>query len=196
VYIRSTDVNRTLVSAYSNLAGMYPVGVPGVDYPGDYDKWPSKWTPIPVHTIPEDMDHIGNIFAPCPRADELDEFIRNSSEFKQYDIEYKEFFALISQKTGKRFTFDNIHELHDTQYIESIYNLTQPEWMTPDVVSTIRNLSRASNEFVYGISKPYVPEMIKLRGGSMLKALVDKMNYKIACNQPENDNSHHCKWIQ
>uniref|UniRef100_A0A914DBU4 Uncharacterized protein n=1 Tax=Acrobeloides nanus TaxID=290746 RepID=A0A914DBU4_9BILA len=68
--------------------------------------------------------------------------------------------------------------------------------MTPDVVSTIRNLSRASNEFVYGISKPYVPEMIKLRGGSMLKALVDKMNYKIACNQPENDNSHHCKWIQ
>jgi len=81
--------------------------------------------------------------------------------------------------------------------------------MTPDVVGTIRNLSRWSNEFLYGISKPYFPELIKLRGGiigldiaykkyigSLLKALVDKMNYKIVCNTTENWDKDHCKWMQ
>lgn len=49
--------------------------------------------------------------------------------------------------------------------LQSLYNLSQPEWMTPEFILKLRNITRKGNEFVYGISKPYVPEMIKLRGG-------------------------------
>lgn len=58
IYVRSTDVNRTLISAMSNLAGMFPRGVPGRDFPlkenaTEDNDWPSHWTPIPIHTVPE-----------------------------------------------------------------------------------------------------------------------------------------------
>lgn len=54
IYIRSTDVDRTLMSALSNLAGLYE--------PKEKDVWDPAihWQPIPVHTTPEKMDVVRN----------------------------------------------------------------------------------------------------------------------------------------
>ncbi|VDN30989.1 unnamed protein product [Cylicostephanus goldi] len=72
---------------------MFYEGEPGKDYP-EFGKplllkflfshsWPHGWTPIPVHTLPVNEDHAGNVFAPCPRADQLDEQLRSSEEFRK-----------------------------------------------------------------------------------------------------------------
>jgi len=52
VYIQSTDVDRTMMSAYCNLAGLFP--------PHGSQVWNESllWQPIPVHTVPEDLDHV------------------------------------------------------------------------------------------------------------------------------------------
>ncbi|XP_036705448.1 prostatic acid phosphatase isoform X4 [Balaenoptera musculus] len=54
VYVRSTDIDRTLMSAMTNLAALFP--------PEGISVWnPSLlWQPIPVHTVPvsEDRDFI------------------------------------------------------------------------------------------------------------------------------------------
>lgn len=52
IYIRSTDVDRTLMSALSNLAGLYE--------PVAKDVWNPDihWQPIPVHTSPEKLDSV------------------------------------------------------------------------------------------------------------------------------------------
>ncbi|VDM38298.1 unnamed protein product [Toxocara canis] len=189
VYIRSTDVNRTLVSAMSNLAGMYPVGIPGADYPRTKNaSWPSNWTPIPVHTVELETDHIGNAFANCPRAQQLDNYIRSSKQFQKYASDNKEFFAFLTEKTGMPIDLTNVYLLND-----KIYNMTQPEWLTEEVAARILNLTEVNNEFTYGISKPYVPEMIRLRGGTLLKAIVDKMNMKARC-EADSQNAD-CQWI-
>jgi lysosomal acid phosphatase len=55
IYIRSTDVDRKLMSAESNLAGMFP---PVGDQVWNED---IHWQPIPVHTVPEKLDNVSQI---------------------------------------------------------------------------------------------------------------------------------------
>uniref|UniRef100_A0A8C9LZI3 acid phosphatase n=1 Tax=Piliocolobus tephrosceles TaxID=591936 RepID=A0A8C9LZI3_9PRIM len=57
VYVRSTDVDRTLMSAMTNLAALFP--------PEGVSIWNPNllWQPIPVHTVPisEDQDFIATL---------------------------------------------------------------------------------------------------------------------------------------
>lgn len=44
--------------------------------------------------------------------------------------------------------------------------MSQPDWYTEEVSKKVAKLSRINEEFKLGISKPYYPELIKLRGGT------------------------------
>ena len=61
---RSTDLDRTLMTAQMVLSGLYP--------PKDHQLWNPdlKWQPAAVHTIDVNNDLLFN-FAPCPRADQM-----------------------------------------------------------------------------------------------------------------------------
>ena len=54
--MHSSDENRCLMSAYCNLAGLFP--------PGKEQKFEENilWQPIPVHTRPEAEDNVGRIY--------------------------------------------------------------------------------------------------------------------------------------
>uniref|UniRef100_A0A1I7UGD1 Histidine acid phosphatase n=1 Tax=Caenorhabditis tropicalis TaxID=1561998 RepID=A0A1I7UGD1_9PELO len=141
VYIRSTDVNRTLVSALSNLAGMFENGNRGADYP-DSKRWPTNWTPIPIHTLAEKDD-------------------------PKFVAENQKFLDFVSEKTGKKVIMPEVYMVNDVHYIEKLYNMSQPDWITDDVEIKLRNLSQVSTRFLFGIGDPYVPELIRLRGGTL-----------------------------
>ena len=55
IYVRSTDVDRTLMSAQAMLAGLY--------HPPQGDQmWRNDlpWMPIPVHTEPTSQDYVSS----------------------------------------------------------------------------------------------------------------------------------------
>lgn len=53
IKVRSTDIDRTLMSAYSNLAGLFP--------PNGTQEWNPTidWQLVPVHTVPTRLDTVG-----------------------------------------------------------------------------------------------------------------------------------------
>uniref|UniRef100_A0A915CNH4 Lysosomal acid phosphatase n=1 Tax=Ditylenchus dipsaci TaxID=166011 RepID=A0A915CNH4_9BILA len=53
-------------------------------------------------------------------------------------------------------------------------------------------LAYKANAYIYGIAKPYSKEMLRLRGGSILKEIVQRMNYKVSCS---SSLSADCHWI-
>ncbi|RCN50874.1 hypothetical protein ANCCAN_03092 [Ancylostoma caninum] len=75
-----------------------------------------------------------------------------------------------------------------------IYGLRQPAWLTSVVSHRLRNLTQITNEYTYGIGQPYVPELIRLRGGPILRSIMDLMKQKLNCHN-NGLNDVDCKWM-
>lgn len=65
IYIRSSDTDRTIMSALCNAAGMFP--------PSGEQVWEGSlnWQPVPIHTTPLNDDYLVYQSIPCARADKL-----------------------------------------------------------------------------------------------------------------------------
>ena len=83
VFVRSTNVDRTLMSANSLLAGLFP--------PKDYQKFNSNldWQPIPIHTYDFDTDPIFFPMGNCPRYNELKNGVLKSQEYIDTNNQYQ-----------------------------------------------------------------------------------------------------------
>ncbi|EYC41909.1 hypothetical protein Y032_0551g3322 [Ancylostoma ceylanicum] len=87
IYVRSTDTNRTIISAMSNIVGMYGQpnkgNVPDEDYPSD-PSWPQGYVPVAVHTVHKPTDYVGIPDGDCRRREELWKLAMSSSELQDY----------------------------------------------------------------------------------------------------------------
>lgn len=54
------------------------------------------------------------------------------------------------------------------------------------------NLTQISDDFEFGIYPPANDELIKLRGGSLLKSIIDQMTLKLNCTNNPAYNQHDC----
>ncbi|VDM26194.1 unnamed protein product [Toxocara canis] len=58
MYIRSTDINRTVTSAMANFIGMYYNRSNGEnDFPNEAG-WPYGFIPAPIHTVDDATDYV------------------------------------------------------------------------------------------------------------------------------------------
>lgn len=120
VYIQSTDVDRAIMSAQANLAGLY---MPTAD-----EIWNEifLWHPVPVHMIPQNMDTVLFVGKDCPRFKFLfAKYANESNEIAQIYAENVELFAYWSKMCGSPIkTIDEVYKLYKTLHIESVHNKT------------------------------------------------------------------------
>lgn len=165
VYVMSTDVDRTLMSAEANLAGFFP--------PKGKQVWDPaiRWQPIPVHTIPEKMDRVLTMKKSCPMYDLEKVKYMHSEEMVQFMAKYKPLFDYVTKQSGKLIESpSDLEFVYDTLFIEELYNLTLPEWtkaIYPEPMKTV-------SAFSFSIAAQ-TTLLKKLKGGPLLNEIIKHM---------------------
>uniref|UniRef100_A0A8C5G2L0 Lysosomal acid phosphatase n=1 Tax=Gouania willdenowi TaxID=441366 RepID=A0A8C5G2L0_GOUWI len=170
IMVRSTDYDRTLMSAEANLAGLYPPQGGQVFRPG------LKWQPIPVHTVPLSEEKLLSFpMHDCPRYKQLMNETTHTEEFIKIITEYKDFLHFINNKTGlKNISVENVWVVYDTLFCESRHNMTPPAWVTPDTIKNLSLLKDFSFQAMFGVYKQQ--EKSRLQGGLLLGAIVKNLS--------------------
>lgn len=163
IYIVSDDMDRCLMSASSNLAGLYP--------PQGVQIWNPDllWQPVPVHV---DGGLLGGAPYTCPRYDWLVAQLALSDEINKYNEENKELLEFVGNSTGELIvSFLQLSGINDILYIESTRNLTLPSWTQGIYPGIIQDLSAVT----FSLST-WTKELSKFSTGLLLNEFVEKLS--------------------
>ncbi|XP_073665035.1 lysosomal acid phosphatase isoform X1 [Tursiops truncatus] len=162
VYVRSTDFDRTLMSAEANLAGLFP--------PDGMQRFNPNisWQPIPVHTVPIAEDRLLKFpLGPCPRFEQLQNETRRTPEYQNESIQNAQFLDMVANETGLTdLTLETIWNVYDTLFCEQTHGLVLPPWASPQTMQRLSRLKDFSFRFLFGIYEQ--AEKARLQGGVLL----------------------------
>lgn len=100
IYARSTDFDRTIMSAQSVLIGMYPPGT-GPVLPNSSPALPFGLQPVPIHTVPASQDSAFLIDIGSSKiSDLIAKYVYTRADWKAKSTELESQYARWSQLTG------------------------------------------------------------------------------------------------
>ncbi|XP_061853986.1 lysosomal acid phosphatase isoform X2 [Colius striatus] len=180
IYVRSTDWDRTLMSAEANLAGLYPPKGPQVFNPN------ISWQPIPVHTVAQDEERLLKYpLTPCPRYEQLQNETRHSAEYINMTKENWQFLQMVANETGiQHVSLESVWSVYDTLFCEQVHQMDLPAWATPEVMSHLRQLRDFGFDYLFGII--HRVEKSRLQGGVLLGHI--RKNLTQAASEPIHHN--------
>lgn len=166
IHIRSTDVDRTLMSAYCVLSGMFP------PRNGSDQQWNPEinWQPIPVHTIPINEDFLLNTNAPCPTFNKFREALLKSKVIENFTLQHQDLIKTVSEIAGLPTSIKSLFTVADAVFCEYKQNLNMSEWEEVLPLNVVIQLLDNLNVFNF-----YTEEMARLRGGTLLGEVIKNM---------------------
>lgn len=138
IYIRSTDYDRTIMSAESLLMGLYPLGT-GPALPDSTPALPSNFQPIPIHTIPAAQDSAFLIDMNSSEiSDLLNKYVYTRADWKAKSSELESHYTRWSQLTGVNIgTMFDVLSLGDTLHAYVVHDIPLPNGLTKEEANYI-----------------------------------------------------------
>ncbi|CEF63709.1 Histidine phosphatase superfamily, clade-2-containing protein [Strongyloides ratti] len=177
IYVRSTDVDRTLQSAYYNLIGFY------INHTTDNNMLTSlgfqNFNPIPVHTVPFDDDYLLNVNFSCYRKEIEFKKQLGRKEYHQYLISKQHIIKKIEKFSGLKIKNDkDLRDFYDIIYTQKYHNFSLPKWITKKLFKDIRDIrdkvwDYISGDGVFGVEENV--ELIKYNCGYLLNNIIKNM---------------------
>lgn len=197
VYIRSTDVNRTLMSAQSQLYGLFPDGpslrtpelnvtaVPPIQIENLYNithglgqsALLKNYQPLPIYTEQKQLDHLlqGYSGAVCPRMNEILAEVANQTEYKTREKSYVDNFqAELMQLTGTNYSFVNGGYVGDTMLCNQYEGYPQPFTTDEGLYNELTGINN------YTLNMPYTNEGMILGCSEFFKRVSQTFNDTIS----------------
>ncbi|CAJ0605970.1 unnamed protein product [Cylicocyclus nassatus] len=212
IYVRSSDYNRTIISAMANLVGMYSynnsASIKDTDYP-DVEGWPQGFIPIAVHTVDRKSDHVLIAHADCNRMYWLAEMLKNEcDEVKNFISrpDVQEVFKKASEKAGGVYNERTLWEIHDAWKIERVHfpeRLKECDWYSEELYDKMGEINNKLINFDNGVYEhgPVIingldmgVEIQKIRGGSLANDINMHMYLKYDCMNRQHEPK--CRWIK
>ena len=138
MYVFSTDVERTLMSAESVLMGLYPPGTGPVTDKSQAGL-PQAYQPIPIHTAPKKYDHM--IIHRIDSAAEkmlMEKYVYSTAEWQRKEHKLKPYFQRWSALTGLQITkLKHLQSLSDSLFVHQTHHVPTPAGMNDDEIKTI-----------------------------------------------------------
>eukprot|EP00045_Choanoeca_perplexa_P007806 m.71850 g.71850 ORF g.71850 m.71850 type:complete len:516 (+) comp14225_c0_seq2:44-1591(+) len=203
-YVRSTDVDRTLMSAASQLSAWYtPATSP-------FNVSTLVWSPVPVHTVPKTTDRLLRTFDassnPCARYGQIADDWDVSANYKAKLAEVLDEQACkavgapssctVAQFVDRISVLASIPDLElsgmwrvsDALLCRRQHDLAVPDWVTQDDNAAYKALRHIEDWGMYEMFDS--PESRRLTGGIFIKQLLYNMHHVLKTKpNPFADNS-------
>ncbi|KAH7731105.1 Protein PHO-5 [Aphelenchoides avenae] len=169
IYIRSSDYNRTLISAQANMAALFA--------PTDEEMFVKdlRWRPIPVHTLPKHEDKQLFDRVSCPAAEAEEDRVYLGEGVKDVERQNSAMLHYLGEQSGYGkvpMPLRDIWTLFDPLNSESFHHDTHkfPSWVNATVWEEIERLYEVSSSYLYSTDL-----LKRLRSGPIFRDIVDRM---------------------
>ncbi|XP_046387684.1 venom acid phosphatase Acph-1-like [Ischnura elegans] len=166
----STDVDRTMMSAQLECAGLWP--------PKDSQVWNENlaWQPVPIRSQPLNKDTLLLVRVPCPQYHyELDRVMKEEEKVVKIMEENADLFKELTEITGMPITTpEDVQSLYNTLLAEELFNLTLPEWTKNYYPERLLPLTTFS--FVLNV---YTKTLQRIKGGPLIKKIITDSESRI-----------------
>jgi lysosomal acid phosphatase len=176
IYVRSTDVNRTIMSAQSQLLGFFPNGpqisknltskaVPplAMDFSIintlGLDAVPNAYQPVPVHVVSAAYDNMlaGYSSKSCPYINVITQMVQQSIEYQSRVTNYtqnlqKQLFRVF----GQELDFETAGWYADVLVCDKYQNYSIPAGLTDDMFQQMMGIMNYSNSYFFDYGGAYL----------------------------------------
>ncbi|XP_031636090.1 testicular acid phosphatase homolog, partial [Contarinia nasturtii] len=180
IYVQSSDLDRTLMTAAHVLAGMFP--------PKDHQIWNESllWQAIPIHTLPQDQDGIIATKRPCPKYAKAFDDYEESDEIQSIIKSNRTLFDYLEKYVGQKVkTICKVKTIYQALWVESLKNFPLPDW-TSKVFYPDSDMNKLAN-FCFKI-KTNTNTLARLKSGFFLREMLDRFTQKMNNSLTPNRN--------
>ncbi|KER28785.1 hypothetical protein T265_13517 [Opisthorchis viverrini] len=174
-YLRSTDYDRTLMSAQAMAAGLYK------DVSSPLESYGIAWMPIPLHTVRKNRETLFSYSSTCHHLALLKKTALTSKKADEYTESHRTLFDFINKNSvTEKIDRFNLWKIYDLFLCMRAHRIALPSWCTEEIFHEIEQVA----QFFWLVQSNSTEELLRMGIGVFLNTFVQHLRSIATCGKP------------